>query len=103
MKNLPVMAEGARPLLRDVATVSTAVRPGEYDHRDSFSPATTRRDGPTTPEHVAGGAVLPGDSGESPRRIVGKLADASERSGRAQRTSDSARACSARSPDVPRS
>lgn len=37
VKNIPVMPDGAaRPLLRDVAIITTAIRPGEYDHRDSF-------------------------------------------------------------------
>jgi multidrug efflux pump subunit AcrB len=36
LKNLPVLEGAARPLLRDVAAITTAQRPGEYDHRDSF-------------------------------------------------------------------
>ncbi|HZU98797.1 MAG TPA: efflux RND transporter permease subunit [Planctomycetota bacterium] len=36
VKNIPVMPDGAqRPLLRDVALVTTAVIPGGYDHWDS--------------------------------------------------------------------
>ncbi len=58
VKNLPVMPDGtSRPLLRDVATVTTTIVPGEFDHWNSIRTVSVTANSGTNDLGSVGDAV----------------------------------------------
>jgi multidrug efflux pump subunit AcrB len=73
VKNLPVMPDGAaRPILRDVASVTTAVVPGEFDHWNSIRTVSVTANSGTNDLGAVGDAVerAIAKAGEPPSKDV---------------------------------